>query len=238
MLREETALQATLNPLVEDYGYAVEKLRVQQEMENAATRAGLELTPDRQAAIRQLAEGYAAATVEAARLAESQAEARKTMEDWFGTGRDMMRGFIDDMVEGRSAAEAFGNALNKVGDKLIDMGLAGLFGGGKRGDFGVFGRLFGLPRRAGGGPVRAGQPYIVGEKRPELFVPQQNGMIMPRVPAAGAAGGMHVSIPVTLNAPGADAAGLARLQREVATLQQTLPGIIKQTVARRSKAGW
>lgn len=37
--------------------------------------------------------------------------------------------------------------------------------------------------RALGGPVTAGKAYIVGETRPELFVPDQSGMIMPRVPA-------------------------------------------------------
>lgn len=37
--------------------------------------------------------------------------------------------------------------------------------------------------RAGGGPVIAGMPYIVGENRPELFVPDQNGRIIPRVPS-------------------------------------------------------
>lgn len=46
-----------------------------------------------------------------------------------------------------------------------------------------------LGRRAHGGPVTAGQPYIVGEHRPELFVPDQNGMILPRVPTAGAGAG-------------------------------------------------
>jgi hypothetical protein len=40
-------------------------------------------------------------------------------------------------------------------------------------------------RRAAGGPVAAGQPYIVGENRPELFVPESNGTIIPRVPNAG-----------------------------------------------------
>lgn len=39
--------------------------------------------------------------------------------------------------------------------------------------------------RAQGGPVKAGRPYIVGENRPELFVPQQNGTILPRVPNLG-----------------------------------------------------
>ncbi len=38
--------------------------------------------------------------------------------------------------------------------------------------------------RERGGPVTAGQPYIVGEKRPELFVPNQSGYIVPQVPSA------------------------------------------------------
>lgn len=33
-----------------------------------------------------------------------------------------------------------------------------------------------------GGPVRANEPYIVGEKRPEVFVPDQPGTILPAVP--------------------------------------------------------
>jgi hypothetical protein len=36
--------------------------------------------------------------------------------------------------------------------------------------------------RALGGPVMAGVPYIVGEKRAELFVPNENGRIVPRLP--------------------------------------------------------
>lgn len=39
----------------------------------------------------------------------------------------------------------------------------------------------GVGRRAAGGPVKAGMPYIVGEKRAEWFVPDQNGTILPRV---------------------------------------------------------
>ena len=36
-----------------------------------------------------------------------------------------------------------------------------------------------LRKRATGGPVGAGQPYLIGEKGPELFVPNQNGMVVP-----------------------------------------------------------
>lgn len=36
--------------------------------------------------------------------------------------------------------------------------------------------------RALGGPVTAGAPYIVGERRPELFIPNQSGRILPSLP--------------------------------------------------------
>lgn len=38
------------------------------------------------------------------------------------------------------------------------------------------------PRREHGGPVQAGNSYIVGERRPELFVPTVGGRIIPKVP--------------------------------------------------------
>lgn len=38
-------------------------------------------------------------------------------------------------------------------------------------------------RREFGGPVSKGRAYIVGERRPELFVPNTNGVIIPQVPS-------------------------------------------------------
>ncbi len=38
--------------------------------------------------------------------------------------------------------------------------------------------------REDGGPVEAGKAYVVGEKRPELFVPDQSGTIVPRLQGA------------------------------------------------------
>lgn len=37
--------------------------------------------------------------------------------------------------------------------------------------------------RANGGPVEAGKAYLVGEKRPEIFIPQVSGSILPSVPS-------------------------------------------------------
>lgn len=36
--------------------------------------------------------------------------------------------------------------------------------------------------RATGGPVKAGRPYIVGERGPEVMVPKVNGHILPKIP--------------------------------------------------------
>lgn len=42
-----------------------------------------------------------------------------------------------------------------------------------------------LGRREKGGPVKRGEAYIVGERRAELFVPDQDGVILPHVPTRG-----------------------------------------------------
>lgn len=59
-------------------------------------------------------------------------------------------------------------------------------------------------RRASGGPVEKGKPYIVGEHRPELFVPKQDGEIIPKVPQkakgtafAGGSGGTTINVYVS-----------------------------------------
>lgn len=48
----------------------------------------------------------------------------------------------------------------------------------------LIGKMFG-GFRAGGGTVQAGKAYVVGERRPELFVPNTSGSIVPRVPMGG-----------------------------------------------------
>ena len=42
-----------------------------------------------------------------------------------------------------------------------------------------------VPGRQHGGPVRAGRPYMVGERGPELFVPSRSGRIDPNVSSGG-----------------------------------------------------
>lgn len=63
--------------------------------------------------------------------------------------------------------------------------------------------------RAEGGPVAAGQPYVVGERGPEWFVPHQGGTVIPN---GSAPGGTTIQTSITIDARGADAGVEARLR--------------------------
>ncbi|KRB31712.1 hypothetical protein ASE05_01265 [Mesorhizobium sp. Root172] len=158
-LRAETAAQAGVNPLVDDYGRAVETARIRQELLTAAQKAGVAITPDVAARIDALAQSYADASVASRQLAEEQDKTRHSAQEFAGLGKDVLGGFISDLRSGKSAAEALANALNKVADKLLDMALNSLFSTTGGGIFGAIGSLLGFSRGgvahlATGGHVR------------------------------------------------------------------------------------
>jgi len=152
-IQAETAAQAGLNPLIDDYGYAVEKARTQQDLINAAKEAGKEITPQLSASIEDLAHKYALAYSEGQKLAEQQDKIRERAEEWMDLGKDVTGGFIDDLINGTSAAEALANALGKVADKLLNEVLDAIFQVKNAGGGGIFGFLGGL--LGGGGTMFA-----------------------------------------------------------------------------------
>jgi tape measure domain-containing protein len=159
-IQADTAAQAGLNPLIDDYGFALERARARQDLLTAAERAGIAVTPELKAQIDTLATGYANASVAAQKLEESQDKAREAAEEFRSIGKDVLGGFISDLRNGTSAADALSNALGKIADRLFDMALDGLFSPKKAGGGGFFtsiisgiGKLFGF---AGGGYTGAG----------------------------------------------------------------------------------
>jgi hypothetical protein len=58
----------------------------------------------------------------------------------------------------------------------------------------------GFEKRAMGGPVNAGQPYIVGERGPEIVVPGRSGTVIPNH-RIGVGGGVGGGMNVTINMP-------------------------------------
>lgn len=141
----ETEVQRQLNPLIDDYGYATEKARAEQELLNAAQKAGVEITPALRAEIAQTAEQFALATVEANQLAEAQDKIRQNAEEMAEFQKDLTRGIVDGFVQGKKAADVFADALSKISDRLLNMAFDGLFdskGGG--GLLGGIGKIFGF----------------------------------------------------------------------------------------------
>ena len=114
---------------------------------------------------------------------------------------------VADMLAAQAATLLFGADFGKSGSSGNIGGLVGsLFSG--------IGSIFG---RAGGGDVSAGRPYIVGEKRPELFVPRSNGTIIPSLD------GMGTNVNINISAmDGTDVMRvLSRSKREIAEMITT-----------------
>lgn len=68
-------------------------------------------------------------------------------------------------------------AINSVNSKSVSITVTTVLRTNRVGDE----ALHGLPRKAAGGSVSARRAYLVGEKRAEVFVPDQNGTIVPSV---------------------------------------------------------
>ena len=106
------------------------------------------------------------------------------------TGFSKVIGVINGVVN------AIKSLIKLVADNPLVKGISGVissvFGGGK----------------AAGGPVLGGTPYVVGEKGPELFVPNSSGTIIPnnRLSGSGAGG---TTINLTVNGA-IDSEGTAR----------------------------
>jgi hypothetical protein len=63
----------------------------------------------------------------------------------------------------------------------------------------ITGPIMGLFGLASGGPAKAGQPYIVGEEGPELFIPKASGTVIPNDQTMAMAGGAGIGGGTTVN---------------------------------------
>lgn len=141
-----------------------------------------------------------------------QASTRTLGDDLRETFQSSMEDSLASVLRGTSSMK---DAFNALADAVLDQmarmfaqettsGIMGAFGGGGGGGGGaggsilgsIFGSIFGA--RARGGDVAANRPYLVGERRPEIFVPPTNGRVEP---VAAVRGG---DVSITVVTPDAD----------------------------------
>lgn len=193
---------------------AAKLAEVDSLVEDLADKYGTKLTPAQEEQVQAIKDNI----TELDRLQQAQEDAEQMAQALGGA-------FSDAFEEGVLGAQSFGDVLDSLGkqiekilfNQLVTQPLNDFFGGVAREGFGsIFGGMFGgggdtsaadagiadlYPldgMRAGGGAVQKGGAYLVGEKRPEIFVPQTAGHIVPTTSGMGG-GNTSVNVQVINN---------------------------------------
>ncbi|MFT4056158.1 MAG: tape measure protein [Novosphingobium sp.] len=147
------------------------------------------------------------------------AQIGEDLESIGARGLDTLNDGLADAITGaKSLGDAFKNVANQIISDLLRIAirqaiikpLANALFGGSGGGGGLGGLIGGIGKsigisgaRATGGPVAAGNTYLVGEKGPELFRPAGSGMIVPNHALKGRASSTTVISAPQFNLAGA-----------------------------------
>lgn len=216
--RERKAVETLMEKLREEAAL-VGVVGKEKEITIALRKAGAAATDEERAEIEKLV----AFTYEEAKAVK---ENQKALQDFLSVGESGLDSFINSILDGKSATEAWGAALNDIGRQLINLGVSSLFS-----QTGPIASLFnggGLAgARAAGGPVSGGKSYLVGEKGPEIFTPSSGGNITPN---GASAAGMSFAFAPSVDARGADTAAVARLERTLAQMMAEFPARVRHEI--------
>jgi hypothetical protein len=157
--------------------------RIQAEKEFYASRRSLEVdaTTEQIKARNDVRLGISKAMEQMARSMDPINLAQQATLGLFSKIDDSIRELV---TTGRTS---FGDLARSFGQMIVEMMLKQQVAKAASAATGFLGTLFEGLFKAEGGPVKGGQPYIVGEKGPELFVPPSAGSIIPNNKMASAA---------------------------------------------------
>ena len=150
---------------------------------------------------------------------------------------DVMATSFEDSFKGiikgtMTVADAFRNMLNKIADVFLDTAARMLANQFQQGLLGLIGSIFSpikaIPQvsqtgplgnfdfgtAANGGPIPGRKPTLVGERGPELFIPNSGGTVIPNHDLAGIGGG-STNIVVNVDASGSSVEGDEEQGREL-----------------------
>jgi lambda family phage tail tape measure protein len=159
---------------------------------------------------------------------------KKVMTDAFKGMEDALVKFVTTgKLDFSSLAQSIITDLVRIQiQQSVMKPLTAAMGGGDI--LGSLGSLLGF--RAAGGPIDAGSPYIVGEKGPELIIPNNSGTVVPNH-ALGGGGSVTVNQPIVINAQNASAetVGMIRamMPNIIAENKRVIEGVIQQAMARK-----
>ena len=153
-------------------------------------------------------------------------------DDWGKSLQQIASGVLTDIANQLIRIFIIEQAVNAIKDFLtpFSYGKTPLgAGGGIKGGLGTLGPNYGIPQRAMGGSVTAGQPYLVGERGPELFMPGRSGGIAP----TGSFGG-GANIVVNVDASGTSVQGN---QPDGQALGRAIAAAVQQELIKQKRPG-
>jgi len=160
--------------------------------------------------------------------ANKLSDAFKKIGDNIATG--VSDALTDAIMQTRSLADAAKSLLQSVARQLLQLGINTFLFSAFGGSSGLFKNL---PTFAAGGRPKVGQPSIVGEKGPELFVPSRAGTIIPNNQLGG--GGLTNNIVVNVDVNGGvDAQGGEEEGRELGRL---IAVAVQSEIIQQKRAG-
>jgi hypothetical protein len=169
-----TDLQEEINKLTRRNPLLIEAQRVQSEEKARGTEF-----------FQALGIGSADENAPVSLLTETQKEIVNTANLVNGILTPAFDNLFNAIKAGENPIKAFfdgiGQAVLQLIQKLIQAAIQALILSAITGGSTTFGKAFGsiLGFKAEGGPVFANKPYVVGERGPELFIPQGGGRIIP-----------------------------------------------------------
>jgi len=225
------ALENELTTVGKSAGAAAEA-EAKFKLLEAAKKANVAVTPALMADIEKTAAAFGVATE---KLEQAEAANRKFEASSRQAGATLSDAFSDAIVNGEKLTEVLNRLVKSLATRGIDSIFESLFSKGGAGNNLLGGLLSGggislnPTGRAGGGPVKAGTPYIVGESGRETFVPTSPGRI---IPARRTGGGRSIRMgDININAPGADPAALMGLRAYVDQARAEDRRLIGQSLA-------
>ena len=145
--------------------------------------------------------------------------------------RQLENGLISVIDGTKSAKDAFKDMSRSIVNDLLKIAIQKSITG-PLGD--AFGSMFG---KAIGGPVQNGRPYMVGERGPELFIPNQSGSIVPNKRLGGSDGVViNQTINVTTGVQQTVRSEIAQLMPQIANSAKSAVLDAKQRGGTFSKA--
>lgn len=180
--KNQNALQA-----LEDQSFQIKKLKTEAQIFEEAEKNKLRTAYETEERIREIQQAAIDHTLE---QQQKRADAIKEIHDRLN--ESLYEGMGDNLRKLAQQTITFKGfmigVLADIARNQAALRISDYLGNNKTGFLAsalkVGASAFGIPipGRASGGDVTAGHPYIVGEKRPELFIPNRSGTIIPQVP--------------------------------------------------------